>query len=115
MDSKNDKIKICIIGGGISGCSVSFFLKETFGDNADITLFEKTDTIGIKSIYMYRQTIIKWNIYIFLGGRLATIDCDNRTFEVGGSILHSSNLYMKSFLKICGNINFLIIKLEKKA
>ena len=53
MDSKNDKIKIGIIGAGVSGCSAAYFLKETFGDNVDITIFEKTDEIGILCFWRY--------------------------------------------------------------
>ncbi len=31
---------------------------------------------------------------------MATINFEEREYEMGGSILHSSNLYMKSFLKL---------------
>lgn len=33
---------------------------------------------------------------------MATIDYKERSYELGGSILHSSNLYMKQFLKFMG-------------
>ena len=44
-----------------------------------------------------------------IGGRLATTTFGNRDYECGGSILLSDNLYMKSFLKICGK--FILNKL----
>jgi prenylcysteine oxidase/farnesylcysteine lyase len=76
----NQKVKIAIIGGGISGCSCAFFLRQLFENQIDVTVFEKTNQIG---------------------GRLRTIEYNDRKYELGGSILHPSNLYMKSFLKIC--------------
>ena len=74
-------LKKAIAGGGISGCASAFFLKETFGDKIELVVIEKTDRIG---------------------GRLETLDVDNRSYELGGSILHSSNLYMKTFVKLFG-------------
>lgn len=35
-----------IVGAGISGCSVAYFLKETFGDKVDLVVFESSDIIG---------------------------------------------------------------------
>jgi protoporphyrinogen oxidase len=40
-----------------------------------------------------------------VGGRLATVEFENRSYELGGSILHPSNLYMKAFMKILGCFN----------
>ena len=72
-----------IVGAGLSGCASAFFLNQIFEDRADITVFEKTN---------------------YVGGRLRTFEYNNRKHELGGSILHPSNLYMKSFLKICGKL-----------
>ncbi len=38
--------KVAIIGGGISGLSALHFLKTTYGDKCQVTLFEKTDRLG---------------------------------------------------------------------
>ena len=37
-----------------------------------------------------------------VGGRLDTYDFNGRAYEIGGTIIHSSNLYMKRFMEICG-------------
>ncbi len=77
------KIKVAIIGGGISGCACSFFLKDMFGETVDITVFEKSDHIG---------------------GRIKTVTFDGRNYEVGAQSLHSSNYYMKLFSAILSNL-----------
>ncbi len=46
MDSSEKKLKIAIIGGGISGCSCAYFLHELFGKNLELVVFEKTNRIG---------------------------------------------------------------------
>ena len=82
-----------IIGAGISGSSCAYFLKQMFDSRADITVFDKSDQVG---------------------GRLRTLDFNNRKYELGGSILHPSNLYMKSFLEICGKLVRIICSIFKK-
>lgn len=81
LTKTSEKIKIAIVGAGISGCSSAYFLNDLFDDNVEITVFEKSNKIG---------------------GRLATVDYQERSYELGGSILHSSNLYMKQFLTYLG-------------
>ena len=79
-----------IIGGGISGAASAYFLNELFEDAVQLTVFERSSRIG---------------------GRLATIEHDGRFYELGGSVIHSSNRYMKAFLDIWQD---LIIKGPKK-
>ena len=74
-----EKTKIAVVGGGIGGASVSYFLRQEFPD-ADIATFESSSV---------------------LGGRLATVEVDGRSYETGGSIIHSANKYMTNFLEIC--------------
>lgn len=69
-----------VVGGGIGGTSNAFYLKDLFGENAAITLFEK-DAIG---------------------GRLATVSIAGAEYEIGGTILHPRNLYMKKFVQDFG-------------
>ena len=73
------KKKFAVIGGGIGGASVSYFLRQEFPD-ADIATFESS---------------------FVLGGRLATVEVNGRSYETGGSIIHSANKYMTNFLDIC--------------
>ena len=73
--------RIAIIGSGIGGSATAHFVREIFGENAQISVFEKADRMG---------------------GRLATVDFVGETFESGGSIIHPKNLYMKKFVKLLG-------------
>merc|ERR1719239_192656 len=70
--------KVAVIGGGIGGTSVAYFLSQRL-PGADVTVFE-----------MGR-----------VGGRLDTLDIAGRRYEVGGSIVHSANKLMVDYLDIC--------------
>ncbi|XP_060072471.1 prenylcysteine oxidase-like [Ylistrum balloti] len=71
---------IAIVGGGIGGTSTAYFMRELFGNEAVIDLYEKNA----------------------IGGRLATVNINGREYEAGGSIIHPENLYMVNFTKILG-------------
>lgn len=66
-----------IVGSGVGGSSCAFFLREDFGKNLDIDVYE----------------------YDTIGGRLATRTCFGSNFEVGGSVIHERNRYMANFRK----------------
>jgi len=70
--------KVAIIGGGIGGASVAYFLSQRL-PGVDVTVFEM-DRVG---------------------GRLDTVDIADRRYEVGGSIIHSANKLMVDYLEIC--------------
>ena len=70
--------KVAIIGGGIGGASVAYFLSQRL-PGVDVTVFEM-DRVG---------------------GRLDTVDIAGRRYEVGGSIIHSANKLMVDYLEIC--------------
>ncbi|XP_063304724.1 prenylcysteine oxidase 1-like [Pelobates fuscus] len=72
--------RIAIVGGGIGGSSAAYFLRQKFGKDVQIDVFEKGQ----------------------VGGRMATIDMDGAEYEAGGSVLHPLNLHMKSFAKELG-------------
>lgn len=71
--------KIGIVGAGIGGASVGYFLSRNL-PGAEITVFEKGE----------------------VGGRLATEEVDGRQYESGGAIIHAANRYMVEYLDICG-------------
>ncbi|XP_033751430.1 prenylcysteine oxidase-like [Pecten maximus] len=71
---------IAIVGGGIGGTSTAYFMREQFGSEAVIDVYEKNT----------------------IGGRLATVNINSRDYESGGSIIHPENLYMVNFTKILG-------------
>ena len=70
--------KVAVIGGGIGGASVAYFLSQRL-PGVDVTVFEM-DRVG---------------------GRLDTVDIADRRYEVGGSIIHSANKLMVDYLEIC--------------
>ncbi|KAK8734428.1 hypothetical protein OTU49_017448, partial [Cherax quadricarinatus] len=76
--------RIAIIGGGIGGTSTAYFLKELFGDNASIDVYESEK----------------------IGGRLATIPIAGDDYEVGGTVIHPKNQYMMDFVSKFGFILF---------
>ena len=76
---------IAVIGAGIGGSSCSHFIRELFGSQATIDVFEASDRIG---------------------GRLATVKIAGKTFESGGSIIHCDNKYMVDFVKYLGKFTW---------
>ncbi|XP_053125094.1 prenylcysteine oxidase 1 [Hemicordylus capensis] len=72
--------RIGVIGAGIGGTSAAYFLRQKFGKDVLIHVFEKGD----------------------VGGRLATINMEGKDYEAGGSIIHPLNLHMKHFAKDLG-------------
>lgn len=71
---------IAIIGAGIGGTSSAYYLRQKFGKDVKIDVFERQE----------------------VGGRLATLNVEGQDFEAGGSIIHPLNLHMKRFVKDLG-------------
>ncbi|KAL5007831.1 hypothetical protein ScPMuIL_016637 [Solemya velum] len=72
--------RIAIIGAGIGGTSAAYFLREHFGPDVKIDVFEKRS----------------------VGGRAATILFNDEQYEAGASIIHPRNMYMVNFTKLFG-------------
>ncbi|XP_005385674.1 PREDICTED: prenylcysteine oxidase 1 [Chinchilla lanigera] len=72
--------KIAIIGAGIGGTSSAYYLRQKFGKDVKIDLFEREE----------------------VGGRLATLKVEGQDYEAGGSVIHPLNLHMKRFVKDLG-------------
>nr|KAF6329172.1 prenylcysteine oxidase 1 [Pipistrellus kuhlii] len=72
--------RIAIIGAGIGGTSAAYYLRQKFGKDVKIDLFERGE----------------------VGGRLATITLQGQEYEAGGSVIHPLNLHMKRFVKDLG-------------
>jgi prenylcysteine oxidase/farnesylcysteine lyase len=70
-------LDIGVVGGGIAGCSVAWFLRQALGEEATLTVYEREPV---------------------LGGRLATIDVAGTPVEAGGTIIHETNRYMAGFV-----------------
>ncbi|XP_023654471.1 prenylcysteine oxidase 1-like [Paramormyrops kingsleyae] len=72
--------KIAIVGAGIGGTATAHFLRQHFGPEVRIDVFENGT----------------------VGGRLATVTVNHQDYESGGSIIHSLNLHMQDFVKHLG-------------
>ncbi|XP_048369091.1 prenylcysteine oxidase 1 isoform X2 [Sphaerodactylus townsendi] len=73
------KVK-AVIGAGIGGTSAAYFLRQKFGKDVPIDVYER----GV------------------VGGRLATVNLEGEDYEAGGSVIHPLNLHMKHFVKELG-------------
>nr|DBA32055.1 TPA: hypothetical protein GDO54_007805 [Pyxicephalus adspersus] len=69
-----------VVGAGIGGTSTAYFLRQKFGKDVQIDVYEKGE----------------------VGGRLATIEIEGNQYEAGGSVIHPLNLHMKAFVKELG-------------
>ncbi|KAF6105406.1 prenylcysteine oxidase 1 [Phyllostomus discolor] len=72
--------KIAIIGAGIGGTSAAYYLRQKFGKDVKIDVYERGE----------------------VGGRLATLTVQGQEYEAGGSVIHPLNLHMKRFVKDLG-------------
>ena len=69
-----------IIGGGVGGGATAYFLRQHFGPDLDVTVFERGR----------------------IGGRLATVKIAGKTYEVGGSVIHPDNKLMTGLVETLG-------------
>ncbi|XP_063784112.1 prenylcysteine oxidase-like [Pseudophryne corroboree] len=72
--------RIAVVGAGIGGSAVTYFLHQHFGSQVQIDVYE-ADRVG---------------------GRLATLTVNSQQYESGSPSLHSLNLHMQDFVKVLG-------------
>uniref|UniRef100_A0A8C5MKL2 Prenylcysteine oxidase 1 like n=1 Tax=Leptobrachium leishanense TaxID=445787 RepID=A0A8C5MKL2_9ANUR len=72
--------RIAVVGAGIGGSAVTYFLQQQFGPQVQIDVYE-ADRVG---------------------GRLATLTVNNQQYESGSPSIHSLNLHMQDFVKLLG-------------
>ncbi|KAG9439695.1 hypothetical protein H6P81_019860 [Aristolochia fimbriata] len=72
---------ICVIGGGIGGSSLAYFLKSYSSDQniSSIRIFEKSGVVG---------------------GRMATVEVAGDKFEAGASVIHPKNMHAIRFAQL---------------
>ncbi|KAM8798943.1 prenylcysteine oxidase 1-like [Eudromia elegans] len=71
---------IAVVGAGVGGSAVAYFLQQHFGPQVQLDVFEKGH----------------------VGGRLATVTVNKQQYESGGASIHSLNLHMQDFVKVLG-------------
>ena len=71
-----------IVGAGVGGTSAAYFLRDLFGDNVHIDIFEKGQ----------------------VGGRLALMKMGDHYYNAGGTIIHPQNMYMVNFTDMLGKM-----------
>ncbi|XP_069798956.1 prenylcysteine oxidase 1-like isoform X2 [Dendropsophus ebraccatus] len=72
--------QLAVVGAGIGGTSAAYFLRQKFGKDVQIDVFEKGE----------------------VGGRMSTAEMEGNHYEAGGSVIHPLNLHMKTFVKELG-------------
>lgn len=72
--------RIAVIGAGIGGTSSAYYLRQLFGHQANIDIYEAKE----------------------VGGRLATVYMAGQDIEAGGSIIHPRNNYMVNLTELLG-------------
>jgi len=77
MDETEKQPSIAIVGGGIAGSAVAWFLRRALGEDASLTVYERDAGVG---------------------GRLATVEVGGTQVEAGGTIIHETNRYMAGFV-----------------
>ncbi|KAF7236725.1 Prenylcysteine oxidase [Varanus komodoensis] len=82
QELRHPPARIGVIGAGIGGTSAAYFLRQKFGKDIHIDIFEREK----------------------VGGRLTSINLEGRYYEGGGSIIHPLNLHMKHFVKELGGL-----------
>jgi NADPH-dependent 2,4-dienoyl-CoA reductase/sulfur reductase-like enzyme len=76
------KPRIAVVGGGIAGASTLRFLRTLLGDSVEFVLYERRHE---------------------LGGRVRVVDTPHGgVLEVGASVYHISNRYVRSFISELG-------------
>lgn len=73
--------KVCIVGSGIGGSAVSYFLQNHSVKPIDVEIYEKRNRVG---------------------GRLDRIQIGDDYFEAGGSIIAEKNMHMQNFVELLG-------------
>ncbi|KAA3682255.1 prenylcysteine oxidase / farnesylcysteine lyase [Paragonimus westermani] len=79
--SCEEPFRVAIIGGGMGGATAAYYLRQLFGSQVGLTLFEQTGRVG---------------------GRIRAVQFAGQQYETGASIFHTSNLYMCKFAKQFG-------------
>lgn len=64
----------------MGGTASAYFLRELFGEEVEIDIFEKQH----------------------VGGRVTPVTISGHNYNAGGTILHPENLYMLNFTDILG-------------
>ncbi|XP_046546131.1 prenylcysteine oxidase-like isoform X2 [Haliotis rubra] len=72
--------RIGIIGAGIGGTTTAYYLRQLFGKDAVIDIFEQER----------------------VGGRARSIDIDGFEYEAGAAVIHPLNTYMVNFTNMFG-------------
>lgn len=76
---------LAVVGGGIGGTAVAYYLRQEFGPGVKIDVFEPGN----------------------IGGRLATVKVGDNEYETGGAVIHPLNLHMKHFIEKLGKVQLL--------
>jgi len=91
---------IAIIGGGISGLAVLHYLKQRFGDSADITLFEREALVGgtVRS-FKKDSCLFEWGPNGFLDNQPATLQLI-KELALTGQLIEANSSSHRRYIQI---------------
>lgn len=69
-----------MVGAGLGGSAVAYFLQQHFGPQVQLDVYEPAG----------------------VGGRLATVTVNKQQYESRGASIHALSLHMQDFVKILG-------------
>ena len=93
--------KVCILGAGIGGASVAFFLRNLTSPASEF------DNSRSAAATASDSPLLNLDIHVFersnrVGGRAHTICFEGTEVEAGASIIHDKNLHLVAFAKLLG-------------
>ena len=96
--------RIAIIGGGISGLTVLHYLKQRFGDNVEITLFERESLIGgtIRS-FKKDSCLFEWGPNGFLDNQPASLQLIEE-FGLNDQLVEAQSTSRRRYLQVKGEL-----------
>ena len=71
---------IAVVGAGLGGSAVSYFLQQHFGPQVQLDVYERDG----------------------VGGRLATVTVNKQQYESRAASIHALSLHMQDFVKTLG-------------
>jgi len=86
VQCKDGPRRIGIIGAGVGGASTAHFLRENFGPDVEIVIYEEEENVG---------------------GRLKVVNMaepgePESLYEIGGTVIHPKNQLMKQLVQVAG-------------
>ncbi len=97
--------RIAIIGGGISGLTLLHYLKQRFGNNVQITLYEREASVGgtIRS-FKKDSCLFEWGPNGFLDNQAATLQLIDE-LDLSSQLIQAQAKARRRYIQVKGNLH----------